>query len=79
MQQRLAPLLFLLFIINMPAITTNITMLFADISNRECTINCNHSVGLTWANMWQTKFNESKCSILHIGKDNPKNDYMMGK
>ena len=24
------------------------------------------------------KFNESKCSVLHIGKDNPKNNYMMG-
>ena len=24
------------------------------------------------------KFNESKCRILHIGKDNPKNNYMMG-
>ena len=24
------------------------------------------------------KFNESKCSVLHIGKDNPKSDYTMG-
>ena len=24
------------------------------------------------------KFNESKCSVLHIGKHNPKNNYMMG-
>ena len=24
------------------------------------------------------KFNESKCRILHIGKDNPTNNYMMG-
>ena len=24
------------------------------------------------------KFNESKCSVLHIGKDNSKNNYMMG-
>ena len=24
------------------------------------------------------KFNESKCSVLHIGKDNPKNNYIMG-
>ena len=27
--------------------------------------------------MWQIKFNESKCSVLYIGKDNPKNTYMM--
>ena len=24
------------------------------------------------------KFNESKCSVLHIGKVKPKNNYMMG-
>lgn len=24
------------------------------------------------------KFNESKCSVLHIGKDNPKTNYTMG-
>ena len=24
------------------------------------------------------KFNESKCSVLHVGKDNPKNNYMKG-
>ena len=31
-----------------------------------------------WADVWQMKFNESKCSALHIGKDNPKNNYMTG-
>ena len=24
------------------------------------------------------KFTESKCSVLHIGKDNPKSNYTMG-
>ena len=31
-----------------------------------------------WADTWQMKFNESKCSVLHIGKDNPKTNYTMG-
>ena len=31
-----------------------------------------------WADAWQMKFNESKCSVLHIGKDNPKSNYTMG-
>ena len=31
-----------------------------------------------WADVWQMKFNEPKCSVLHIGKDNPKNNYTMG-
>ena len=28
--------------------------------------------------MWQMKFNESKCSVLHIGKGNLKKNYTMG-
>ena len=31
-----------------------------------------------WADAWQMKFNESKCSVLHIVKDNPKSNYTMG-
>ena len=30
------------------------------------------------ADSWQMKFNESKCSVLHIVKDNPKSNYTMG-
>ena len=30
------------------------------------------------ADAWQMKFNESKCSVLHIVKDNPKSNYTMG-
>lgn len=46
----LGPLLFLLFINDMPAITTKTTTLFAVDSKliaRKCAITCNHSVGLT--------------------------------
>ena len=31
-----------------------------------------------WADAWQMKFNESKCSVLRIGKDNSKSNYTMG-
>ena len=31
-----------------------------------------------WADTWQMKSIESKCSILHIGKDNPKSNYTVG-
>ena len=31
-----------------------------------------------WADARQMIFNESKCSVMHIGKDNPKSNYTMG-
>ena len=31
-----------------------------------------------WADAWQMKFNESKCSVLHTGEDNRKSNYTMG-
>ena len=80
----LGPLLFLLFINDMPAITTNRTTLFADDSKlignagSPATIQSHLHCLSQWADVWQMKFNQSKCSILHIGKDNPKNNYMIG-
>ena len=32
---------------------------------------------LQWANKWLLPFNIEKCKVLHYGKVNPKNDYMM--
>ena len=68
----------------MPAITTNVSTLFADDSKvienagSPATIQSDLHCLSQWADVWQMKFNESKCSVSHIGKDNPKNSYMMG-
>lgn len=70
----------------MPAITTNRTMLFADDSKligttgSPATIQSHLHCLSQWAGVWQMKFNKSISvhSILHIGKDNPKNNYMIG-
>ena len=73
---------FFLFINDTPA--TNITTLFADYSKlignarSPATIQTDLHCLSQWADVWQMKFNESKCSVLHIGKDNPKNNYIMG-
>ena len=82
----LRPLLFFLFIFDMPAITANTTTLFADDSKlighaqSPETIQSDLHCLSQWADVWQMKFNESKCirSVLHIGKDNPKSNYTMG-
>ena len=68
----------------MPAITTNTTTLFAYdsklIGNARipATIQSDLHCLSHWADVWQMKFNESKCSVLHIGKDDPRNNHMMG-
>ena len=74
---------FLLFINDIPAITTNITTLFADesklIGNTRSPATIQSGLTLLipclsqWADVWQMKFNESNCRVLHIGKDNPNN------
>ena len=80
----LGPLLFLLFINDIPDITTNTTTLFADDSklignaNSPDIIQSDLDCLSRWADVWQMKLNESKCSVLHVGKDNPRRNYMMG-
>ena len=36
--------------------------------------NCLNSL-CTWEDKWSMKFNESKCKILHVGKNNPGHQY----
>ena len=65
------------------AITTNANTLFADDSKlienarSPATIQSVLHCLSHWADVWQMKFNESKRSVLHIGTDNPNNNYMM--
>ena len=64
----LGPPLFLLFINDMPAITTNRTTLFADDSKltgsagSPATIQSHLHCLSQWADMWQMKFKKSKCA-----------------
>ena len=73
---------FFLFINDMPA--PNITTLFADYSKlignvrSPATIQSDSHFLSQRADVCQMKFNESKHSVLHISRDNPKNNYMMG-
>ena len=68
----LGPLLFLLFTNDMPAITTNTTMLLADdsklIGNARipATIQSDLHCLSHWAGVWQMKFNESQSAAFCI-------------
>ena len=79
----LGPLLFILFISDMPEVTKFSTMLFADDSK---IIGNAHSPDVIqsdinrlsqWVDIWQMSFNTGKCSVVHIGNDNPLNNYAM--
>ena len=77
----LGPLLFLLFINDLPESVINEIRIFADdvkmvadpaqrqSIQRDLDELCN------WENLWCLKFNLLKCKVLHIGKNNPKNKY----
>ncbi|XP_076442709.1 uncharacterized protein LOC143281387 [Babylonia areolata] len=32
---------------------------------------------VSWADLWQLRFNASKCKVLHLGRNNPKAEYNM--
>ena len=82
----LGPILFVIFINDMPSVVNSYIELFADDSKVFHTIqsdedrlslqeDLNHMVD--WSNKWQLRFNAAKCKVLHIGRSNPKFDYSM--
>ena len=77
----LGPLLFLLFINDLPESIKNEIRIFADdvkmvtdpkkIISTQCDLSKLHE----WESVWLLMFNVDKCKVLHVGKDNPKNQY----
>ena len=82
----LGPLLFLLYINDLPENIKNTVFLFADdlkmiakAKDNQLSQNDINSLVL-WQNKWLLKFNtkDNKCKVMHIGKSNPCNQYNMG-
>ena len=80
----LGPILFLIYVIDMPSEIQNVCKLFADDAKLFCPITKEPSTLqseieslYTWSERWQLPFNVGKCKILHIVKNNPKHNYYM--
>ena len=79
----LGPLLFIIFINDLPKDTSCTCKIFAD-DTKLYNSDKNHSLlqrdllsFLKWSEKWLLKFNKGKCSVLHMGKNNRKEKYYM--
>ena len=82
----LGPLLFLIYINDLPEEVSTNAKLFADDSKLSNIIASQNDAAelqeyLTslshWSSKWQLPFNTGKCKVMHIGPVNPKHEYYM--
>ena len=79
----LGPLLFIVFINDLPENISSTCKVFADDTklysshNNHISIQKDLLTFLEWSEKWLLKFNKSKCSVLHMGNKNKQNKYFM--
>ena len=82
----LGPILFLIYVNDLPEIVTSTVKLFADDTKIYRKIQNTHDSEelqrdldklMNWSQRWQLPFNMGKCSILHLGKNNPNHKYKL--
>ena len=79
----LGPILFTIFINNLPNCVQSCCKVFAD--DTKIYESTNNAGGIQediirlqrWSDLWNLYFNVTKCKILHIGKNNQEIDYKM--
>lgn len=82
----IGPILFILFVNDMPDVVHGFIQLFADDAKifaemssvddqKELQADLDHLQD--WALKWQMVFNASKCKVMHLGSKNPRLDYVM--
>ena len=81
----LGPVLFTIFINDLPEVISNTCKIFADDtkiygdSENHSSIQRDLNNVQDWSNKWNLYFNVQKCKVMHIGKKNPLKDYTMGE
>ena len=82
----LGPILFVIFINDLPDVVSSTAKIFADDTKlfRAIRIVEDHEVLqqdldnlVEWSNKWQLGFNETKCKSLHLGSSNQRLNYQM--
>ena len=82
----LGPLLFLVYINDLPETVQGNIKMFADDTKLYSTVSTpGDGISLQadldclvhWSDIWQLPFNESKCKVLHLGRANPHYQYSM--
>ena len=82
----LGPLLFLVYINDLPETVQGNIKMFADDTKLYSTVSTpGDGISLQadldclvhWSDIWQLPFNESKCKVLHLGRTNPHYQYSM--
>ena len=83
----LGPILFIIFINDMPDKITSMVHLFADdtkislrLTNKNQTNDLQNDIDRLdeWSDKWKLRFNVAKCKTMHIGYHNDKHIYQMG-
>ena len=82
----LGPLLFLVYINDIPDIVNSSIKIFADDTkvyrsigspSDTAELQCDIDALSNWSEQWQLSFNEAKCTTLHVGSGNPEHSYTM--
>ena len=81
----LGPLLFILYVNDIPDTVNSEFYMYADDSKllNECgnsdVIQNDLDLLSDWSKVWLLKFNEDKCKVIHFGHDNPQNTYTLNE
>ena len=79
----LGPVLFTIFINDLPDVVNSQCKIFADdtkvynTSDKKDLLQADLHSLQTWTEKWNLYFNVQKCKVMYIGKKNPKHDYFM--